>query len=125
LILGVLVIADGSAAASGSRPAADVAVSVDDNFYDPADVVVNVGDTVTWTNIGLDVHTTTADDGSWDSGDLQPGDSFAFTFTVAGSYPYQCLHHGFLGQVGTITVQAAPPGTPPRTVRLINDRRSH
>jgi len=41
-------------------------------------------------------------DGRFDSGFLEPGDTFTFTFTEAGTYPYFCLPHPFM--TGTITV---------------------
>jgi plastocyanin len=39
------------------------------------------------------VHTVTADDGSFDSGDLQPGATFGVTFNTAGPHPYHCKYH--------------------------------
>ena len=40
----------------------------------PAVVRVEPGDTVEWTMGGQTAHTVRADDGSWDSGALEPGD---------------------------------------------------
>jgi plastocyanin len=40
----------------------------------------------------------------WDSGILQPGESFSHTFTVAGDYSYFCIPHVLSGMRGTITV---------------------
>ena len=58
-------------------------------------------------------HTVTADDGSWDSGDLQPGDEFDRTFDRAGVYTYYCRYHGSpgAGMIGTVVVGDVPlPG---------------
>jgi plastocyanin len=51
-------------------------------------------------------HTWTSVSGpaSWDSGSLNPGATFSFTFTKAGSYSYKCSIHTFM--TGTITVIA-------------------
>lgn len=80
------------------------AVSIIDFGFAPDPVTVNVGDTVTWTNTGQATHTATSDDGAtFDSGFLNPGDSFSLTFTQAGVYTYHCNVHAFM--TGTITVQ--------------------
>ena len=49
---------------------ADVAIV--DVAYQPGSILVQAGDTVTWTNTGSTPHTVTADDGSVDSGPLAP-----------------------------------------------------
>jgi plastocyanin len=56
------------------------------------------------TNRDQTVHTwtSTSGPGSWNSGDLNPGASFSFTFAAAGTYHYQCSIHTFM--TGTITV---------------------
>ncbi|MDE3088982.1 MAG: cupredoxin domain-containing protein [Chloroflexota bacterium] len=71
--------------------------------FDPQALTVRVGDTVTWTNMGSLVHTVTADDGSFDSGNLNPGDSWSFTFVKAGTFAFHCTPHPWMK--GTITVQ--------------------
>ncbi|MEX2550278.1 MAG: plastocyanin/azurin family copper-binding protein [Nitriliruptoraceae bacterium] len=69
---------------------------------DPADYSVNVlevevGDTVTWTNDDdAMMHTVTADDGSFDSGLLDAGDSWSYTFTEAGEFEYFCSPHPWM-----------------------------
>jgi plastocyanin len=80
--------------------AAQVAVSIVNFAYDPNPVTVNVGDTITWTNNDGVPHTVTANDGSFQSGTLQPGQSFSFTFTAPGSIDYHCeFHANMSGQV--------------------------
>lgn len=63
---------------------------------------VAVGTTVVVTNDDTTTHTWTALDGAFDSGALAPGDTFEFTFTVAGSFDYQCNFHPSM--TGTIVV---------------------
>ena len=79
---------------------AQVAVSIANFAFDPNPVSVAVGDTVTWTNNDGVPHTVTANDGSFQSGTLQPGQSFSFTFTAPGSFAYHCeFHANMSGQV--------------------------
>jgi plastocyanin len=75
-----------------------------DEFADaenPADFSVNVltipvGTTVTWTNEDSTMHTATAVDGSFDSGYLDQGESFSFTFEAPGEYEYLCTPHPWM-----------------------------
>lgn len=90
--------------------AATHSVSIGDNFFNPASLTVNAGDTVTWVNQGFAIHNTRSTSGVWNSADLPRGQSFSFTFNNQGSFPYRCTIHS--GQSGTITVQAVA-NTPP------------
>ena len=81
-------------ATEGTRPVA--AVGIADFAFDPQEVRIKVGGTVTWTNNGPSVHTATADDGSFDSGSLSRGESFSQTFDTAGTYAYHCTPHPFM-----------------------------
>jgi type VI secretion system secreted protein Hcp len=107
-----------------SSLAATTNVKIVDFAFQPADVTIKVGDTVTWTNTGLSEHTTTSGttsggvrhpDSLWDSGPLLTGRTFSHTFTKAGAFPYYCNFH-FTSMVGMVTVQAAvsepPAGSP-------------
>ncbi len=79
-------------------------VSIEDFFFSPAHMTVQPGTTVTWVNNGQAPHTVTATDpaGTFDSGTLQPGESFSFTFKQPGAYGYYCTIHPFMK--GTVTV---------------------
>lgn len=58
---------------------------------------VKVGDTVTWTNDdSAMIHTVTATDGSFDSGFLDSGDEWSYTFTEAGEFEYLCTPHPWM-----------------------------
>jgi|SRR5215210_673508 len=71
----------------------DMTVSIQDFSFSPSQITVAPGTTVTWVNKGPSPHTTTADDGSWDSGKLQQGEDFSFTFDKPGTYTYHCSIH--------------------------------
>ncbi len=86
---------------------ASVSATSDDTF-DPAGLEVSVGTTVTWTNDDEeDPHTVTADDGAFDSGNLDPGEDFSHTFDEAGDFPYFCEIHD-PEMVGSIIVTRQP-----------------
>jgi plastocyanin len=59
----------------------------------PANTAVAKGDTVAWTNKMDMQHTVTADDGSFDSGQMGKGDSFSQVFNTIGTVPYHCDNH--------------------------------
>ena len=84
----------------------EVTVRMEDNFFDPANITVEPGTTVTWVQSGNNPHTTTSYDGLWDSG-LLPGGSgqtFSFTFDEPGTFDYFCIPHESLGMIGSVTV---------------------
>ena len=76
------------------NPSKAVDAKAGDSFFEPVNMTVTAGSTVTWTNVGQMPHTVTADDGSFVSGNLKPDASFSFTFTKPGTYHYYCEYHG-------------------------------
>jgi plastocyanin len=84
-------------------------VSMQNIQFDPAEVTVNTGETVTWTNDEAVAHDV---DGSGPGGDfssgpeggMNEGDEFAFTFDEPGTYDYVCRVHA-PGMAGTVTVR--------------------
>src|SRR5215212_11003528 len=96
VMLAVLVAASGFLARVGPSAAHQsdtVEVQVVDFSFEPGTVTVPVGTTVTWTNTGSHSHTVTADDGSFDSGRLDPGEQFPHTFDQPGTFTYHCGFH--------------------------------
>jgi plastocyanin len=63
-------------------------VSIFDYTFMPGTIEVTAGTTVTWVNNDVIVHTVTASDGSFDSGPIQQGETFSFTFEEAGEFEY-------------------------------------
>lgn len=87
-------------------PGADVTIGIEDNlFRDPNNgtnassvVNINVGQTVGWRHVGANVHTVTSTSvpngaQNFDSGNMNNGDTFTVTPTVAGTYMYRCETH--------------------------------
>ena len=71
--------------------------------FNPDNLSVPAGSTVTWTNTDSVAHTSTSDTRTWDSGSVAPHAQFSVTFQAAGTFPYHCAIHP--GMVGTVTVQ--------------------
>jgi len=101
-----------AAAALGGAPAAHAAtqsVTIGDGFFEPAALTVTAGDTVTWTNADGSPHTATANGGGFDSGNLDPGATFSFTFSEPGTYTYVCRYHDEM----VATVMVVPAASAP------------
>ena len=73
------------------------------NAFAPNPISVTAGATVTWTNNDTVAHTSTADNGQWNSGSIAPQGSFSRMFPAAGTFTYHCTIHP--GMVGTVNVQ--------------------
>ncbi|MBM2811808.1 MAG: blue (type 1) copper domain protein, partial [Chloroflexi bacterium] len=86
-------------------------VSMGDNFFEPFELTVAPGTTITWVNDGADLHDVVSDWFIFDSGLMSPGDSFSWVFSDVGDYAYVCdLHDGMNGVVHVAV--AAPPAEP-------------
>ncbi len=68
-------------------------VSIKNFAFSVGSLTVASGTTVTWTNNDAATHTVTADDGSFDSGNIAQGATYSKTFTTAGTYNYHCSIH--------------------------------
>ncbi len=64
-------------------------------FPQPA-LEIAVGTTVEWKNEDPVPHTVTADNGSFDSGMIEGGQTWRYTFTTPGTYAYSCTPHPFM-----------------------------
>jgi plastocyanin len=93
-----------TAASGGGAPAAGAgAVTIKDFAFNPGDLTVAKGTTVTWKNDDSATHRIKSGDGSFDSKDLKNGDSFDHTFDTAGSFDYICgIHPSMKGKI-TVT----------------------
>ncbi len=93
-----IVVGGGSPTPASTTPtpssASPGSVAIVDFSFAPSPLSVPAGTTVTWTNDGERSHTVTADDGSFSSGTLAPGQTFSHTFTTPGTYSYHCSIHG-------------------------------
>lgn len=122
-ILAACAPSNGSAGATRTPGAGGAVVEMTDDLrFEPEQLTVKVGDTVTWRNTGSVVHTATDDpskaqdaanavlpDGAeaWDSGNVAGGEEWSYTFETPGDYTYFCIPHELAGMVARLTVSEA------------------
>jgi plastocyanin len=117
VVLAIAIAGLRGAPSALASPTSTQAVSMTSTLrFVPDPITITVGTTVTWTNVTTNIpHTTTSDTpGIWDSGTVNPGGTFSFTFNTPGTFGYHCTFHQSLGMVGTITV-VSPVSTPTNT----------
>lgn len=74
-------------------------VSIKGMSYSSASITVKAGTTVKWTNNDNTTHTVTANDNSFDSGDIAAYGTYSHTFNTAGTFSYHCKYHTMSGTV--------------------------
>jgi plastocyanin len=103
-----------SAPAEPEQGSQNHVVNIVDFLYEPDPLEAHVGDTVTFVNKDAAPHTATADDKSWDSGNMDQGDEWTLKLEKTGEIPYFCIYHP--NMTGTLIVkekdeELAAPGT--------------
>jgi plastocyanin len=78
-------------------------VNIVDSAYNPSSITVTIGSKVTWKNKAGITHDVISDAGIFNSGFIEAGGSYSFTFNTAGTYHYHCSLHP--GMTGTVNVQ--------------------
>ena len=70
-------------------------VKIFDSFpgYDKSTLKIKVGDTIVWTNVGEVDHTVTSSDNDFNSGPMQPGQTYSMQFNTPGIFNYYCMFH--------------------------------
>ena len=89
----------GSSTSSGSNTNTGTGsntVTMQSMSFSPTSLTVTKGTTVTWTNNDNITHTVTADDNSFNSGDITAGHSYTRTFNATGTFPYHCIYHSMM-----------------------------
>ena len=87
-----LAIAAALFLASGRARAEDTTVNIDNFTFEPKELKVKVGTTVTWKNRD-DIPHTVVSAGKFRSKTMDTDDTYSFTFTAAGDYKYFCSLH--------------------------------
>ena len=78
---------------AGAALAATHQISIEGFKFNPAELSVAVGDTVTFTNNDGAPHTGTAADKSWTTARLGKGQSEDVVISSAGDHPFFCQVH--------------------------------
>ena len=84
-------------------------VTIQNFTFTPATVTVSAGSTVVWTNHDAMSHTVTADDKSFESGNIAAGASYTQTFTTAGTFTYHCAYHNNMKGTLIVTSKSVIP----------------
>jgi plastocyanin len=92
------------AAATPSAPASGEATVVEIRSlkFGKSRLEVRPGTTVEWRNQDPLVHTVTATDGSFNSGDIPPGGAWRHRFDSPGTYEVHCTPHPFMRAIVTV-----------------------
>jgi len=91
--------------AAPAAEAGSTEVTISDFLFQPEDLTVAAGTTVTWTNEDRAPHAIQDDSdlAAEESPALARGDTFQLTYDEPGTYPYLCGIHNYM--TGTITVE--------------------
>lgn len=91
----------------GSTPGANE-VWIQGMAFDPSTITVTTGTTITWTNKDAIGHSVTSDNGVFDSGILNPDETFSYIFNTAGTFTYHCKVHSSM--TASVIVKLPSPG---------------
>ena len=81
-------------------PSGTITVDIRDHAFNPAQLNIAPGTTVTFVNNDTEPHTATADNGLFDTGVLEPGYSFDVFLEGSGTVTYHCeLHPDMQGSI--------------------------
>lgn len=91
-----------------------VEIAAKGSQFTPAAVIVDVGTKITWRNTDTIAHNVAKSADALDFGapfgadasQFGPGQTYSFTFTTAGAYPYTCTIHTLMD--GKVEVVAKP-----------------
>ncbi|HET9341345.1 MAG TPA: cupredoxin family copper-binding protein [Candidatus Eremiobacteraceae bacterium] len=103
--------ADSSTTAAVTPTATPMLVTIKDFAFNPSTLSVPVGGSVTFKNLDTASHTASDAAGTWDSGNLDTGQSWTYTFAKAGTYKIICKYHPSMK--GTIVVGGPAPSPSP------------
>ncbi len=82
-------------------------IEIRDMAFHPADLRVQVGDTIVWVNQDFVPHTATAQDSGWSSPSLAQDESWKMVARRPGSEEYLCDFHPVM--TATLTVHDREP----------------
>jgi plastocyanin len=106
LLVGVLAVAIvGATSPAGAQRSAVANVSITATGFNPDDVTVKPGDTVTWKNNDTANHQVVADRGEFKSPVLKPGNTYSFRFELEASYAYHdAMKPSSVGTVSAVDI---------------------
>jgi plastocyanin len=120
-----------TASADNSDVVIPLGASISSNPFSLSPSVVNIkpNETVTWHNEDTTIHSITTGtpqygfDGRFDSGPIQPGGTFSYTFDKTGTYQYFCLFHPWM--TGLVNVGDGSSVDPVVQINFSTDKSSY
>ncbi len=100
----VLIVTTAPAARAGQT------VSIANFSFSPASLTAGLGDSITFNNTAAIVHTSTSDDGFWNTGTIAGGSSEAVAFSASGRFTYHCAIHPSMKAVIVVPITVGPDG---------------
>lgn len=88
-----------------SQQTADATVKIRNFKFEPTNLAISVGKTVQFINVDEEPHTATSTDDTFDSKALDTNETWNYTATKPGTYPYICSIHPFMKGTLTVTPQ--------------------
>lgn len=80
-------------------------IAIQNFTFSPSTLTVPVDTTVTWKNLDSTTHHILSDTGVFESTDMSNGQTFSYSFTQAGNYPYHDTINSSI--TGTIVVTSS------------------
>jgi plastocyanin len=71
-------------------------VAIKDFAFSPSVITISKGSKIVFTNGDTAIHTVTARDGSFNSGNMSKGETYTRTFNTPGEYILYCIPHDFM-----------------------------
>ena len=109
LVVTLLLHTGGYLAVAQSPAPGGPSVTMKEFEFTPKEIKVKVGTAITWMNAGTTAHSATAIDKSFNTRNLQPGETKSVTFSAPGTFVYHCVFHGNpddkSGMIGTVIVE--------------------
>jgi len=102
VVTGTSAARSSPASSPSPGPSPALVVHIVNYVYAPDQATIRAGDTVLFINDDAVPHTVTADDRSFNSGDLPQSAHWSHTFTKPGTFTYRCAYHAFMH--GSVTV---------------------
>ena len=102
ILLSLVVACNKNDGNNNTTPKAN-SVSIKGFAFNASSLIISSGTTITWTNDDAVAHTVTADDNSFNSGNIEPGATYTKTFSFVGTFSYHCTIHASMH--GSVTVQ--------------------
>jgi plastocyanin len=122
ILVGLILLTVSSVPSVAYASTTQYSVTIANYAFQPLNISITTGTMVIWTNRDTVAHTVTSSPqtnltsgGSplIESGNMNPNQSFNYTFNLPGYYPYQCSYHYSTPSMNGWVMVTGNPVTPP------------